>query len=86
MARIAAQTGARKAKPKRVGPPITGTINKKLIAKVSGTTKGEVRGVVHGPKPKKRLLEMSKGGPTAGVKRGSKAAVKATKMVKKAYR
>jgi hypothetical protein len=57
-------------------------LNKKLIARVSGTTKGEVRGVVHGPAPRKGLLAMAKGGPTAGVARGSKAAKRATKEVK----
>jgi hypothetical protein len=57
-------------------------LNKKLIARVSGTTKGEVRGTVHGDNPAKGLLKMAKGGPRAGVAKGSKAAKRATKEVK----
>jgi hypothetical protein len=57
-------------------------LNKKLIARVSGTTKGEVRGVVHSATSRKGLLAMAKGGPTAGAARGSKAAKRATREVK----
>jgi hypothetical protein len=61
-------------------------LNKKLLARVSGTTKGEVRGVVkdiagRGQKPK-ALYKLAKGGPTAGAKRGSTAQKRATREVR----
>lgn len=60
-------------------------LNKKLLARTSGTTKGEVRGVVHsrtGKDLRKTLLNMANGGKFEGVKKGSPAAKRAVKEVK----
>jgi len=66
----------------RAKPNKPGSLNKKLLARVSGTTKGEVRGVVHGPAPRAGLKAMAKGGPTAGAAVGSRAQKRAAKEVK----
>jgi hypothetical protein len=60
-------------------------INKKLLARTSGTTKKEVAGVIRSSNPSKGLYAAAKGGPSAGVKKGSPAAKRATKNVKKYY-
>jgi len=57
-------------------------LNKKLLARTSGTTKGEIRGIVHGPAPRKGLMAAAMGGRTAGVKKSSPAAKRAVKEVK----